>query len=247
MNRKSAKGSGASPARKRKRRRAPRRPAAARKQQILESAGSVFAKFNYAKVGTADLARAAGVSEPALYRHFSGKREIYAETLRTMCERLLAIWGEIAAGVDDPLEAVRRIGIGYYDHIKGRAPVLRLFYEAIAEIDDEQIRRTVRGNFLAMVGFLEKLLRQARERGHVRPDIDMRVAAWHFMAIGFSFDLIHMLELGGELDRGKVDAWGRLYLDSLVADAKRKRTKTSGAPKNGRAICRSRPRKKSGC
>jgi len=225
MSSNSGKGSGSPSARAEgKRRRAPRRPAAARKQEILESAGSVFARANYAKVGTADLARAAGVSEPALYRHFSGKREIYAETLRAMGGRLIAIWREIAAEADDPLEALRRIGLGYYDHIKRRAPVLRLFYEAIAEIDDEQIRRTVRDNFLAMVGFLEELLHQGRKSGRVRPDIDMRVAAWHFMAIGFSFDLIHMLELGGELDRGKVDAWGRLYLDSLAARPERQRT-----------------------
>lgn len=203
--------------------RAPKQAAPERRQQILESAGAVFARANYAKVGTADLARAAGVSEPALYRYFSGKRELYVETLKVMGARLIEIWRRVAAAHDDPLEALRRIGLGYYDHLQDRAPVLRLFYEAISEIDDPQVRRVVRENFLAMAGFVEALLREGRERGTVRDDIDPRVAAWHFMAIGFSFDLVHMLELGDELDRRRVEAWGSLYLGSLASDRGRKR------------------------
>ena len=204
-------------------RRAAKRAAPERRQQILETASAVFAKSNYAKVGTADLARAAGISEPALYRHFSGKREIYVATLEAMGARLLEIWRGIAAASDDPLEAIRRVGVGYYDHLQSRAPMLRLFYEAISEIDDPEIGRAVRANFLAMVGFVEGLLLEARARGRLRRDIDPRVAAWHFMAIGFSFDLVHMLALDGELDRKKVDAWGALYLGSLASIAAKER------------------------
>ncbi|NUN95536.1 MAG: hypothetical protein HUU16_05135 [Candidatus Omnitrophica bacterium] len=75
-----------------------------------------------------------------------------------------------------------------------------------------------------MVGFIEGLLLEARERGRLRPDVDPRVAAWHFMAIGFSFDLVHLLGIGGELDRGKVEGWGSLYLDSLAPPRAKRRT-----------------------
>jgi len=183
----------------------------------------VFARSSYAKVGTAELARAAGLSEPALYRYFAGKRDLYVATLEAMGARLLEIWRQVAAEHEDPLEAIRAIGLGYYDHLQARAPVLRLFYEAISEIDDPTIRRTVRANFLAMVGFVEGLLLAARAAGRLRADVDARIAAWHFMAIGFSFDLVHLLGVEGELDRGKVEAWGSLYLDSLASARKEDR------------------------
>ncbi len=187
-------------------------------------AGAVFARSNYAKVGTAEIARAVGISEPALYRYFSGKRDLYRKTLAATGARLLEIWREVGARSGNPVEALSAIGLGYYDHLRERSPALRLFYEAIAEIEDPAIHRTVRENFRVLVGFVEAALDEGKARGLVRRDVDARIAAWHFMAIGLSFDLIHMLGLDAELDRSKVEAWGTLFLDSLTTDVGRTRS-----------------------
>src|SRR3990172_1512752 len=200
---------------KKKKIRAPKRAGHERRRQILESAQTVFARSNYAKVGTADLAKAAGVSEPALYRYFSGKKDLYLATLKSTGTRLLDIWRQVGGQAADPLDALWMIGLGYYDHLQSRSPVLKLFFEALSETGDPEIRTTVRENFLSMVRFVEKTLEEGRARGLVRSEIDLRVAAWHFMAIGLAFDLIHVLGLDGELDRAKVEAWGRLYLSSV--------------------------------
>ena len=71
--------------------RARKLPAQHRRSQIIESAREVFAGQSYAKVGTADLAKAAGISEPALYRYFSGKKELFLATLRSTGPKLLEI------------------------------------------------------------------------------------------------------------------------------------------------------------
>jgi AcrR family transcriptional regulator len=195
--------------------RAPKRRVEAHGQRILESAQAVFANSNYEKVGTADLAKAAGLSEPALYRYFSGKKDLYLATLKATGARLLDIWRQVGSQAHDPLDALWVIGLGYYDHLQNRSPVLKLFFEALSETADPEIRTTVRDNFLAMARFVEEKLEEGRARGRVRADVDLRVAAWHFTAIGLAFDLIHVLGLDGELDRKKVEAWGKLYLDSL--------------------------------
>jgi AcrR family transcriptional regulator len=195
--------------------RAPKRPAHERKRLILESSEAVFANSNYANVSTAELARAAGVSEPALYRHFSGKRDLYASTLKVTGTRLLGIWRHIRGGVRDPLEAIQMLGLGYYDHLNSRSPVLKLFFEAMAEAGDPEIRKTVRDNFLSLVCFIEETLQEAKAQGSVRPDVDLRVAAWQFVANGIALDLIHMLDLDKELNREKIKAWGEHYLNSL--------------------------------
>src|SRR3970040_711569 len=101
--------------------RARRLPAKDRKSQIIESAREVFAVQSYAKVGTADLAKAAGVSEPALYRYFSSKKELFLATLRSTGPQLLEIWQSIAYDVEDPLETIWSIGVHYYDHLQSHS------------------------------------------------------------------------------------------------------------------------------
>ncbi len=56
-----------------------RMPAAARRQVILESAMQLFAKKGFHGTTTADLARAAGVSEALIFRFFPDKESLYRE------------------------------------------------------------------------------------------------------------------------------------------------------------------------
>src|SRR3972149_4983385 len=98
--------------------RARKLPAQHRRRQIIESARQVFADQSYAKVGPAALAKAAGVSEPALYRYFSGKKELFLATLRSTGPKLLEIWQNIASDVEDPIETLWSIGVRSYDHLQ---------------------------------------------------------------------------------------------------------------------------------
>ena len=49
----------------------------ARKEQIIPSALSVFIEKGFSGTTTAELAKAAGISEVTLFRHFSSKQEIF--------------------------------------------------------------------------------------------------------------------------------------------------------------------------
>jgi len=195
--------------------RAKRRPAQHRKRLILETAQAVFAASNYTKVGTAELAKAAGISEPALYRYFSSKKELFISTLEATGARLLDIWERIASEVVDPLEIIRAIGLGYYDHLRSRSPVMKLLFQAISEADDEDIRQALHHNFASFIRFLEETITEGKRRGLIRRDVDSTVAAWQFMAVGLALDVIHLLGFDEEIDRRSVEDWGRLYLESI--------------------------------
>jgi len=55
-----------------------------RKTAIVQAALPLFARKGYAETTTKDLARAAGVSEPLLYKHFPSKEALYEE-IRNLC------------------------------------------------------------------------------------------------------------------------------------------------------------------
>jgi AcrR family transcriptional regulator len=63
--------------RRQHRSRAPRLPADERRNQIVDVAVQVFARHGYAATGTADIAEAAGIGEPTIYRYFESKRDLY--------------------------------------------------------------------------------------------------------------------------------------------------------------------------
>jgi AcrR family transcriptional regulator len=57
-----------------------------RKVAIVKAALPLFARKGFAQTTTKDLARAAGVSEPLLYRHFPGKEALYLEIQDFTCK-----------------------------------------------------------------------------------------------------------------------------------------------------------------
>jgi AcrR family transcriptional regulator len=195
--------------------RAPRRSAQQRRRLILQSAQAVFAANSYAKVGTADLAKAAGISEPALYRYFPSKKDLFISTIKDSGARLLEIWERLAMEMVHPQDVIWAIGLGYYDHLHSRSPVMKLLFQAISEADDPDIRRALHENFASLVGFLMENIEEAKRRGLIRSDVDTIVAAWQFMTMGLGLDLIHLLGFT-EIDRPAVEEWQKLYLSSLL-------------------------------
>lgn len=195
--------------------RARRLPADKRRRQIIESARGVFASQSYGRVGTADLAKAAGISEPGLYRHFAGKKDLFIATIRATGPRLLKIWEEISCDYEDPIESLWAIGVYYYDHLDSHSENMKLQFRALSEADDAEIRAALHDNFEAFVRFVADTLEEGKARGIVRPDVDTRLIAWQFLGIGMTLDLMHLLGFKGEMDRARADMWGRVYLETV--------------------------------
>src|SRR3982751_1607234 len=57
-----------------------------RKLAIVRAALPLFARKGFAETTTKDLAKAAGVSEPLLYKHFPSKDALYLEIQNICCQ-----------------------------------------------------------------------------------------------------------------------------------------------------------------
>lgn len=82
-----------------------------RRQQILGCAAQLFASRGFHGVSVDDLGAAAGVTGPALYRHFRAKEDILTELLLGASRRLLEGGRRLARaegseGAEDPLQAL---------------------------------------------------------------------------------------------------------------------------------------------
>jgi len=209
--------------------RARRLPADERKKRIIESARGVFAASNYWKVSTADLARAADVSEPALYRYFSSKKELFLSTIKITAPRLIDSWQRVAEEVDDPLETLWSIGVGYYDHLKSHSAVMKLQFQALVEADDPDIRKALQDNFSSFVDFVAEIIDDGKRRGQVRQDVDARAYAWNFLGMGLTLDTMHLLRFDGVITRQRMETWVSFLIDCLRAEKTEGRLQPVGA------------------
>src|SRR5437762_9555792 len=87
-----------------------RLPAAERRRRLIETALRVFTEGSYRGTTTAEIARAAGVSEPILYRHFGSKRELYLAALDHVWGKARASWEEALESTGNVHEAFASMG-----------------------------------------------------------------------------------------------------------------------------------------
>ena len=111
-----------------------------RKRQLVEQAAVLFADRGYTQVSLADIARAAGVTAPSVYRHFDDKQSLLAAAVLAGVDDLETCTGRAMAdpdaGVDDLIAAVCVLGVR-------RTQSTSLWRWASQHLTDEQNREVV--------------------------------------------------------------------------------------------------------
>ncbi len=176
-----------------------RLPAAERRARVLDCACRVFSQGSYHGTTTAEIARAAGVTEPILYRHFDSKRDLYLACLDETWTRIRALWDEAVANEPDPANWVRAMARAFFASERNRPVISNLWVEAISEAsEDAEIRRYMRRHLRDVHAYVTGVIERAQAAGGILPDRDPRAEAWLFVAVG----LLKMVSgrLGGLLE-----------------------------------------------
>jgi AcrR family transcriptional regulator len=80
---------------------------AATRAKLLKAARRLFARHGYARVGTEEVVRRAGVTRGALYHQFADKKDLFRAVFEELEQELSMSVAERALGEKDPLEALR--------------------------------------------------------------------------------------------------------------------------------------------
>jgi AcrR family transcriptional regulator len=108
-----------------------------RRREILAAALTVFAEKGYDGGTMRDIARRVGVTEPALYRHFSGKEELFLTLLETVATRIREETGVLLDGLEpaDVAGSLARIFADRRVAVRAYAPAMRTILIAAAHND----------------------------------------------------------------------------------------------------------------
>lgn len=196
-------------------RRAHRLPAEERRQQIFDAAITAFAERGYAGAGTADIATAAGIGEPTIYRYFPNKIELYTETVRYCSDEIMKAWEEIAEQNEDPLNALLSLGQWYHQSMQERPDILRLRFRSMLDVAAPELMDWARQTQQEFRDFVHALFVRAKEEGRLKPTTDPDTMTLLFMAVGALLDQMNLLG-GDELEPRDLVALGNLMFEGRM-------------------------------
>jgi AcrR family transcriptional regulator len=113
---------------------APSARGAARREAILTAAAQLFADRGYAAVGMDDIGAAAGVTGPAIYRHFGAKASVLTAVFDRVIDAVAYDRVEVSAQPDSPAEEAARLRelIGKYaEAVCGRRRLMAVFVREV--------------------------------------------------------------------------------------------------------------------
>jgi AcrR family transcriptional regulator len=172
-----------------------RLPAAKRREQLLDAAAELFAKEGYARATTAQLAKAAGVTEPIIYRHFASKRDLFVALIERTADQTLQQWGELLRSASDPAERLRRLTAeNPMTSERGRLPY-RVFLQAITEVNDPIVRKAVSAHIRDLHSFMAREVRRAQDERKVTKIFSDDLLAWVLIDIGLGYGLLDALQV----------------------------------------------------
>ncbi|UWX98096.1 TetR/AcrR family transcriptional regulator [Arthrobacter zhaoxinii] len=114
---------------------------ASRRAVMLDAAAALFAERGYNGVSIEELGAAAGVSGPAVYRHFSGKPAVLSALLIGVSEDLLEGGKAVVAESATPEKALRGLVEFQVDFALRQADVIRVQDRDLGSLPETDERR----------------------------------------------------------------------------------------------------------
>lgn len=110
---------------------------AARRSTLLRAAAELFAERGFHSVSMEDLGAAAGISGPAVYRHFASKEAVLSELLVGVSQKLLDGGRQEAAAEEPPGQTLGRLIAFHADFAVDNPDLIRVQDRDLTSLPDD--------------------------------------------------------------------------------------------------------------
>ena len=157
-----------------------------RRSQILQIAIKLFSQCGFRGTTTKEIARAAGISEAIIFRHFTTKNELYHAILDyKACEGNAANPFELVAdamAAKDDERVFSELMLNALNKHESDPEFIRLLFHSALE-GHELADIFVERNILPIYEFLSAYIEERQKDGAIRPDIKPRVIVRAFVGM----------------------------------------------------------------
>ena len=133
-----------------------RKSASERRIEILEAALTEFAEHGFDGASTDVIARAAGISQPYLFRLFGTKKHLFIAAVDSCMAETLERFRDASDGLQG-MEAIDAMGRAYIEWIQTDPRRLHAQMQAYAACADDEICAATRAGYAALVAHVEGL------------------------------------------------------------------------------------------
>ena len=175
-----------------------RQTAHERREAVLAAALGAFARGGLHGTSTEEIAEAAGISQPYLFRLFGTKKKLFVATIERCMADTLELFRQ-AAGQLRGEEALEAMGKAYVAMVTGDRTRLLAQMEGYAACDDPEVRDAMRAGYGKLHLFVET----------VSGADEAAVASW--FAHGMLLNVAAAMDLFGSRE-----PWARRLLEGFV-------------------------------
>ena len=133
---------------------ATRHTAEERREEVLEAAAEAFARSGLHGTSTEEIATAAGISQPYLFRLFGTKKALYVATVERCMTQTLEIFRVASRGLRGE-DALRAMADAYHQLVITDRTRLLGQLQAYAACDDADVREAMRRGYGELFAFVE--------------------------------------------------------------------------------------------
>lgn len=148
-----------------------RQSADERKAQIVAEVLRLADEIGPDRLSTTDVARAIGLSQPAIFRHFPTKGALWLAVAEDIADRLQSYWAAAEAGATGPQARLKAL-IGAQLTAIAETPALpSILFSRELQVDNPALREVFRGLLGAFQGRLVAVIRDLQAAGDLKRDV----------------------------------------------------------------------------
>ncbi len=158
-----------------------RLPTDARQAELIATALQLAAGRSPSTITTGDLAKAVGITQGAVFRHFPSKEAIWLAVIEEVQAELIERLRQAADAQPDPLAALRAIFIAHVAFVVEQPGVPRVIFQELQHPEDTPLKAQVRAMMQAYRQLLTQWLRRAQAAGQLSEQTNVQAAAVLFI------------------------------------------------------------------
>jgi TetR/AcrR family transcriptional regulator len=152
-----------------------------RRAATVESVISLAAEFNPSTITTTQIAQHMGVTQGALFRHFSSKDAVWAAVMQWVSERLLGRVEDVAAEADSPLAALEAMFLAHVEFVIQHPGVPRMLFGELQNQEDTEAKKIVRHLLGRYAVVIETQVKRGQAIGQIRLNVAPSVVSSLFV------------------------------------------------------------------